>query len=365
MSRQLQCFRLDYRVTNYSVTPVLVKLKGGLSYIVQRADETTFQNERFLYVTLSNVQLKQLMINESEALTKLDREILRQLAEKKREIEDKGSLIFKDMAQDLEVKIPLGGHLVERNQGIHSELLGFTLYPDASDLNRPALNTPEQTHQDLAAELTDPDEMYPTFYMIYINDPKRVTKPFYINLGGKAVEVPVAFNSSRPAGLYTTLKNSKESPVKQYYPFEDLADKFLESVGVFKSRQLAVENGNTERYLNAEQRVKESATENKKLRDSNEAYVDTLRKTEERLVRTTLDLQRVTETHANEIKLMKNNERLSLDMMKHEARIKDVVQKANFDYVKQRSDSSNWGELAKAVGTLAGIAFTGYKLLSS
>jgi hypothetical protein len=366
MNRQLHSFKLDYRITNTSQNPVLVKMKGGLSYIVKRSEESTYLDERHLYVTVTNVFLNQLMINEDEALTKLDKEILKALQTEKENLINSQRGLFINMGDNLSIVIKLDRRFVERNDAIHSELLGITLYGDGENLNRPALNTPGHTFQDLLEDAKEEAApMMALYYTIYINDPQRHTKPFYTNLGGKAVEVPVAYESDRQSGLYVGLKNSNYPQETQYYTFDELTDKLLESIGIFKSKQLAYESGNTERYISSENRNKDLQKENVRLKETNEVLVTNLQKTEERATRLSMDIQQLKSEHTLEIKTIKSHEKISSDMFKHETRIKDTINKANMDYVKQRSEQNNWSDLAKAVGTLAGIAFTGYKLLSS
>jgi predicted RNase H-like nuclease (RuvC/YqgF family) len=203
------------------------------------------------------------------------------------------------------------------------------------------------------------------YYVVYVNDPHRVTKPFYTNLGGKAIEIPVAYETGQQSGLYIGLKNSNSPQESQCYRFDELNDKLLDSIGIFKSKQSALESGNTERYLNSETRNKEMQKENGRLKETNELLATNLQKTEERATRLTLDLSQLKSEHSIEIKGIKSHEKISFDIFKHESRVKDTINKANMDYVKQRSEQNNWTDLAKAVGTLAGIAFTGYKLLSS
>ena len=56
---------------------------------------------------------------------------------------------------------------------------------------------------------------------------------------------------------------------------------------------------------------------------------------------------------------------MASDLFKFETRIKDTVNKANTELVKQKGAQNSWGDFAKAVGTLAGVAITGYKLLTA
>lgn len=366
MNRQMHSFKLDYRITNTSQNPVLVKMKGGLSYIVKRSEESAFLDERYLYVTITNVFLNQLMINEDEALTKLDKAILGALNEEKKKIESSDKGMYHNMEDNLSVNIKLTSRLVERNEAIHSELLGVTLYPDAHNLNRPALNTPGYTFKDLLEDAqTERAPLVALYYVVYLNDPQRHFKPFFTNIGGKAIEIPVAYDLDRQAGLYISSTSSNNPQEPTYYRFEEMNDKFLESIGIFKTRQQAAESGNTERYLSSETRNNNLQKDNSKLKETNELLAENYRKSEEKSTRLIMEVTQLKAEHAFEIKTLKNNERLSSDLFKHETRMKDTVSKANMDYVKQRSEQNNWTDLAKAVGTLAGIAFTGYKLLSS
>ncbi|MNG40325.1 hypothetical protein D3C84_1288610 [compost metagenome] len=62
---------------------------------------------------------------------------------------------------------------------------------------------------------------------------------------------------------------------------------------------------------------------------------------------------------------LKHQTKVSGDIFKYESRIKDTVNKASLELVKQKGSANNWGEFGKAMGAVAGIAFTGYKLFTS
>ena len=72
----MNCFRLDYRITNISAKEIIVKVKGGLSYIVKRSNQPTYRTEHQVHICIQGVYLENLQVDERAALTKLDKTIL-------------------------------------------------------------------------------------------------------------------------------------------------------------------------------------------------------------------------------------------------------------------------------------------------
>lgn len=377
MSTEVNSFRLNYRITNASADEVIVKVKGGLSYIIRRSKEATFQHERYLFVTIENVLLDNLKVDDTQALTKLDRKILKEIHEEQLRIQTRTAEYFKTLPNDINVRIRLTEDLVERNNAIHSELLGITLYCGGENIHQPCLNTPGQTFRELFDDQNEHEEVKASgglHYFVYINDPQRITKPLYTNVLGKAVEVPVVMDPKRQPGLYIGLSLGIEPRETLYYTFESMGPKTLEAVGLFQSKQECQEGGNTERYVTAENKNRELTKDNGRLKDQLESTNALLLKADVSMANLVGELTQLKNDHKNEIKQLKmehnfeltnarNQSKITSDMFKFESRIKDATNKANLDYVKQKSDHNNWGEFAKAIGALAGVAFTGYKLL--
>lgn len=378
MSTELNSWRMRYRVTNASSDELIVKIKGGLSYIIRQSKEATFDRERFIYVTLENILLDNLRVDEDQALSKLDRVILREINLEKRRIQETTAEYFKTLPNDLTTRIRLTEDLVERNNAIHSELLGVTLYCGGENVYQPSLNTPDQTFAELFEDYNKDETIKADgglHYFVYINDPQRISKPTYTNVMGKAVEVPIVMDSKRLPGLYIGLFTGIEPRETLYYTFETLTDKKAAALGLFQSKKECQEGGNTERYLSAENKNRDLIKDNGRLSDQVENITTLLGKADVTIAGLVSENTQLKHDHKNEIKQLKmehnfeltqvrNQSKISADMFKFESRIKDASTKANLDFIKQKSDHNNWGEIAKAVGTLAGVAFTGYKLLA-
>lgn len=378
MTAELHCFKLDYRITNVANKELVVKVKNGLSYIVKRSEQPTYRAEQIVYVNMENVYLENLNIDPTQALTKLDRVILQGMKdEQDRQMTGRNEVYYKNLTNNIGIKVVLGQSLVERNNAIHSELLGITLYIGGENLDQPCLNTPGFTLQELFEQQ---DEEAGTknclSYFVYVNDPLRTFKTLYVNVMGKSVEVPVDDDKNKQPGLYIGISRGIEPRETPYYTFASLDDKTLEQLGLFKSKSDCDQGGNTERFLTAETRNKELSKEVAKHRENLESLTDMLAKSEIVNARLGQDLSKSRDDHKTEVTRLKyehnlevtqlkHQSKMSSDMFKYETRMKDTVNKANFDMVKQKGSYNSWGDFAKAVGTLAGVAFTGYKLLTS
>lgn len=367
MSANVNSFKLEYKVTNTSADEVVVKVKGGLAYIIKSSAEATFREDRYLYVTIANVYLENLMINEGDALTKLDKKILSELAKEQQNYRSGNQMYYKDLPNSLQIQVYLGKSLVEENNALHSELLGITLYLGKMNINSPALNSPKHLFNEQLAEMNKEMACSGTLsYVVYVNDPRRVSKPLYTNALGKSHQVPILYDDNRKPGLYVGISCGIEPREVLYYTFEDLEKpKLLEGIGIFETKAACDEGGNTERYLSVERRNKDLIKDIDALKKTLEATVSNLEETEFRNARLVTEIDKVKADCKNEITQMKIQHQLYSDMTKHEHRLSATVSKANIEMLKNKGAQNTWGDFAKAVGTLAGVAFTGYKLLTS
>jgi len=378
MDNEISSFKLNYRIVNRSSQELIVRAKGGLGYIIKRAKEPSYSDQRQVHVNIPSVIMANLLIDEKAALTLFDKKLLQGIRQDRDRLKDNNPGFFDMFSQEINVCIALTSSLVEKNDAIHSEILGITLYNGAENANRPSLNTPAATLQELceveAAEETQPKGGLHHF--IYVNDPRRECNPMYTNVMGKAIEVPVVYDSGKQSGLYIGLLHGNESPQILYYTFEGLDGKTMESVGLFATK-VACENGaNTERTQQAEKKALENAKEAGKQRDLVVGLQEMLSKQEVVNSRLAKDLVQSRQDHKTEVSHLKHEHRIEISQLKHqtkvsgdifkyETRIKDTVAKANMEFVKRQSSVNNWGELAKAVTAVAGVAFTGYKLFTS
>jgi hypothetical protein len=378
METEISSFKLNYRIVNRSSQEMVVRAKGGLGYIIRRAKEPSYSEQRQVHVHIPQVVMANLLIDENAALTLFDKQLLRGIRKDRDRLKDSDTGFFDMFSQDINVVIALTSSLVEKNDAIHSEILGITLYNGMENANQPSLNTPPFTLQELC-KATLGDQPLPKgglHYFVYVNDPRRESDPLYTNLKGRAVEIPVVYDDEKQPGLYTGLMYGNESPVILYYTFEGLDAKIVESLGLFRSKTACENGGNTERALNAENRVKDLGKEIGKLKEQNTDLQDLLDKSEGANGRLTKDLAQARLDHKTEVVQLKHEHRVEMSQLKHqtkvsgdifkyESRIKDTVNKASLELVKQKGSANNWGEFGKAMGAVAGIAFTGYKLFTS
>lgn len=376
----MNTFRLNYRVVNLSNEEMIVKAKGGLGYIIRRCKEPTYSTSRKVFVELTGVYLENLLVDEELAMTLFDAALLREI---KREVErvkkNTGSEYYvKNFSNNLHVVINLTSSLVERNDAIHSEILGITLYNGLANAHQPGLNTPAYTFQELF-NTTVADQPLPRgglHHFIYNNDPQRQLKTMWTNIMGKAVQVPVVSDETRQPGLYMGVMLGNELPQTLFYTFDGLDKKTKEALGLFDTRAECESGGNTERALAAEKRVGELGKDLNKTHDQISNLSSLLQRAEDNCTRLTneltqtkqdnrTELNQIKHRHEVEMSQLKHQTKMSGDMFKYEARIKDAAVKANMDMMKHKGSVNTWGEFAKAIGTIAGLGFTGYKLFTS
>lgn len=366
MSADMNCFRLNYRITNTSKDEVVVKVKGGLSYLVRGSKEPTFQNEQMLFVNIQGIYLDNINIDETQALTKLDRRILIELTKELQRLRDNNPHYYSQLTNNLEIVITLTESLVETNNAIASELLGITLYRGIENRDQPCLNTPGQTFKEIFEQLrSESGENSALHCFIYLNDPIRVAPVLWTNVMGRSVEVPRVNNENKKTGLYIGISRGIEPRETLYYSFEQLDTKTLEALGIFESKAASDKGGNTERYLSAESKNKELVKDVRDLRSQLDSVSESLEKAELTSLNLKTELDKTKYDHKQELASIKLQHQVSSDINKAQTHIQGVVSKANFDMVKHKASQNTWGDFAKAVGTLAGVAFTGYKLFTS
>ena len=378
MDTEVNSFKLNYRVINRSSEELVVKAKGGLGYIIRRSKEPSYSSQQQVHVTLPQIIIANLLVDENAALTRFDRKLLKAIRLERDRLKDCEGNFADLFSQEINVLIALTSPLVEKNNAIHSEILGISLYRGAENAAQPALNTPTFTLHELCATVLG-DQPLPEgglHHFIYINDPRRESGPFYTNVMGKAIEVPAVYDETREPGLYTGVMYGNIPPDVLFYRFSGLDAKIVESLGLFLSKSACEHGGNTERAQIAESKVKDITKEVGRLKDQATGLADLLTKSEVVNSRLAKDLTQSRQDHKTEVAQVKHEHRLEMSQLKHhtkvsgdifkyESRIKDTVNKASLELVKQKGSANNWGEFAKAVGAISGIAFTGYKLFTS
>lgn len=371
-------FKVEYNVSNKSNKNMIVKVKGGMSYILRRSKEPTYDYDRRLLVKVNDVYLEDVDFDIEDAVTALDKQIMEELNKHKKMIKDREHY-YPDLTYCLTADIKLNGALSEQDisaDAIHSEFLGLTLYLGEHNLNSPALFTPTHSINTIFQEWNKESEGG-IRYTIYINDPGRISKPYFTNIMGKAYEIPVINDQTQKPGLYIGFEKGNSRLEEPYYTFESLGDKkFLESLGVFESKAACEMNANTERFSVAESKCKDLAKDNQKLHERLNTSEDLLSKSKndcERLAsvleQTKRDfnetINRMKTEHHFELSQVKVTSKMMTDLMKHESRVKEIATKTAVEQLKYKSENNYWADLAKAIGTLAGLGFTGYKLLTS
>lgn len=378
----MNSFKLEREVINgSSVSDIVVKIKGGLSYIIKRRKEVDYAPSGDIVILRMNGVIPTCIeFDPDQATTKFDKFVMEAFREKLEEEKGRGSSFFPTMPTNLVIRITLNGSLAEEGGYIHSEMLGMTLYRGSGYLTRSPMNVPKATIGDMLKALKDASgRRRMAYYCVYVNDPARTQHPYYVNLGGKATEVPVEHDASTDAGLYVGVDNGNTSPDILFYSFEGLDKESLERLGVFMNKVEATKGGNTERYIEAEGKLKDLS---KALERKSEELKDAqakVAKLERQLDDTTTQMTFMKQDHKNALEKVKMDAAAAAhkssrseisskeesDRNKFEMRNKEFYAKVTLDHTRKHNNLSGWGELLKGVGSLVGIFLTGFKLLFS
>ena len=358
-------FRLEHEIVNNSTQlDLVVAHKGGLKYVIRKKDEVSFDKTQYIAVKLHAVVLKQLHLDPSRALTRLDKEIMEKLLEEADKLKNSETTYFPSLEDTVLARVELHQRHAEDNGAIHSELLGLTLYSGSGNIHKEPLNVPTSTLSSAIDQLYRNNPRNAVHYCAYAVDPRRTQNPFYVNVAGRATEVPVNYDEQGTTGLYIGISVGELPPETLFYDFDSLSKDMLESLGIFHSKAEAMKNGNTERYLEAEKKVenlsKELESKIKLLRDT----TGRLEKSEKQIEGLELQVTNIKQNHLMELARL-NQERKSLED-KHSRNDYDSKQELNRikEELNRRSENSkNTIELMKqrskwafAVDALKGLA---------
>lgn len=375
----MNSFRLEREIINGSSTSdIVVKIKGGLSYIIKRRSEADYDTSGdIVLLRMNGVTPNCIQFDPDHATTKFDKYVMSQFKERL-ETETSRSGYFTGMTVNLVVHVKLSGEVAEEGGFIHSEMLGMTLYRGRGYLTHQPLNVPKATLGGILSALKDSTgNKRMAYYCAYVNDPQNTQHPYYVNLGGKATEVPVEHDESIQPGLYVGVDSGNTSPDILFYSFDGLDKDTLERLGIFMNKAEALKGGNTERYVEAESKIKDlSKALERKSDELREAQVK-LSRLEEQLKEVNTQVTFMKQDHKNALEKLRmdaaaaahkssrseiNNKEES-DRNKFEMRNREFYAKITLDQTRKQNNLSGWGELLKGVGSLVGIFLTGFKLL--
>lgn len=378
MDENVSNFKLEYRISNNSNRELLVKTQGGLNYIIRKSKQLTHPDNqhRRVWIKLSNVKFDDLWLEPKDARTRFDAKLLELLKIEASRIHGDNALSYKKFSHDISVVIDLTGNLADEREIIHSDILGISLFADEGQVGMAPMTSPDFTLAELFDAGKDAREDQPNgglHYFIYLNDPFSVRQPIYTNVMGKAVQVPVVQNPTKPGGLYVGLSYGNSPPHKAYYSFDRLTKEDLDFLGLFQTKELcSAMAGNTDRVISAENKVKDNFKVINGLQSERANLEGLLEKSSLSVAKLGEELTQVRAEHRQEVQQIKNDHRMELlkqymsqEALKARSDIKDSVTKANTDLEKKRSNANNWGEIAKAITAISSIVVTGYKLYTS
>lgn len=375
MESDVASFRLEYRVTNFSNEEMVVKTRGGLNYIIRKSKQLVGgSGSRKVFIKLCNVRFQDLWLDPASARTRFDQHVMSTIQAERDHIQEHQTFGFDRFSHDINVTVNLTRDLADENDAIHSDILGVTFFGSPEQAGYSPIDTPDYTLAELFDVETD-EHQAPKgglHYFIHLNDPMSTQQPYYTNVMGKAVQVPIVNNPEIQPGLYVGLSYSNVPPTKLYYPFAQVDKETLDFLGLFKTRADCELGGNTERYLAAESRLKTTQTQLNKTQSEYESVVNLLEKAQEKAADLDDELSQLRRDHRYEIQTLKQDHRMELsklqftsDTNKAKSEIDRSIIKASADLTKQRSSANNWGEIAKAAGAIATVLFTGYQLCTS
>lgn len=369
-------FRLTYDITNMSSKQIIVKAKGGLSYLIRKPLEASWYPGAMIDIKFDRLYVGDFSFDKSAARSKFDRLLIDKIQAHLSFVSSKESHVDIRQYHDFGVTIKLNRDVVEDLEGepIHSDILGITLYnreENTGDLY--PLNTPDYTLNDLMKwGIGESDEPGGLHYYVYLNDPLSVQNPLYTNVMGKAVMVPTVREMNKDHGLYVGLAYGNSLPKKLFYTFDHLCDETLGFLGIFKTKAECEMGGNTERAMTAEKKVvelnKQLSSANNEISKLKDLVDENVRKS----VELGIELTHLKSAHRLELMQARNERQLEVnrlqinnDATKVRSEMDKTLSKANLEFTRQRASANNWGEVAKAVGAIATVFAAGYKLCTS
>lgn len=372
-------FRLEREVVNNSTSHDLVVVhKGGLRYIIPKSTEANYTKDQFVRVSFQNFKVKEVQIDPSQALTKFDRAVLDELATKVNALRSNTDF-YQDFPSTVDIVVHLGSHLADDQGAIHSEMFGFTMYSGRANIDREALNVPKSNLGDAMAQLHRANPRKSVTYCAYVIDPKATQKPFYVNVAGRATEVPVADNEHLPPGLYVGVSVGNSPLDAGFYSFDKLSKDLLEELGVVRTKAEAMLNGNTERYQEAEAKVvtlSKALDSKKKLLDDTTIRLETATRQVERL---DVQISHMKQNHQIDLARLKQEFKSAEDKrervdhsnkeeilrLKDDSKRREARDKFAIDQMKQKTKMSFGVDLLKGLAAISGLLFAGIRFLTS
>lgn len=332
-------FSLNFKIENNSEKVVNIRMKSGISYEIAENKKSAYDKGVYFVAQFRNMDLRHLTLKPEEALTKLDKEILIQLQkEMERTPEQMMGHDINLVNQTLNVRIALTQYFVERNEAIHSELFGITLYCGTLARTRVALNTPKES----LLALIDHDTHSSVSLKIRLVDPENIYGQLWTTVLGSPEIIQRDPENIGTPGLYISLAGNINSPKDRYYAFSELDDKVLKELGIYPTEQLAKEGGSVRDLLEMEKKV---VNLDKQLKSMTEF--------------TDKQIERMTQLETKNYRLT-----LAQDADKRLSVFKDTLHKSELSFLKHKSGNNEFGDVVKNMSALVGLGATVYKLLA-
>lgn len=333
-------FKMSYDIENNDHKPIHVRLKGGIEYKVSKSEHPTFNKSPSVLVALECVDLRELKLNPQHALTVFDRALLKKItAVIAEEIECAINPDTELRNKSIKVNLYLNNELVEKNNAIHSELLGFTLYTGDYDREIPPLNTPFEVLDEMHGEQDKTNSINISFELI---DPTQRAGVLWTNLLGEAKPIYRSQGRTQPEGLYVVLEGNRIETKRFHIPLDDITNKLLQGYGIFMTEREAIEGGNSKALLQLEDQIKELRKENRQYEGVFRKQSETIQGIESKLVALQSDLSRT----------------------KHTSGMKDLFHKHEVSMLKSKSSQDDFGNLVKNTTAVCSLGITLYKLLT-
>lgn len=355
----MHTFTLEHQIINSSsYYDLVVKVKSGITYIARKPSNTDFNdNKQVIKILLKNIHLKDIEINELDAITLLDREIVKRLNAIITSFREKPDDF--EYPKDIGIEIELNSSLANEDSSINSEMLGLTIWPGKGHINKKPKNIPTSTLREAITSLEASTKVSNMLhYCVYLNDPECIQNPLYVNVLGRSKAIPILSDNSKDPGLYIGL-SSGETPLETLsYRFEDLTDKVLEGIGVFRTKVACDKGGNTERYLEAEELLRTTSKSLEHKTKQLEEAKSKLDKAEKDLD----NLNRVVEDLKLDHKRLVHSSRTEAKSTSERSKLEEVIKNHQIEQLKNKNKSGFWLDILKGAVSVTGLFLNGFKM---
>ncbi len=333
---------MSFKILNKMTSPLLVQQRGVINYIVPGIKEPSYSNEVSLSVTL-DVHIPNMVLFDPDAqLNPLDKDIITEL-EKAIDRETENHYLTTHSIVTITVVVPLTDkHAVGPDKTIVSEVLGITLGQDVDSKKRSFSKDSanyglSELKKDVKKEMNDGELVMG----IKLVDRNNFTSNLWVNVFGSPAIIPKNNSGEIPDGLYIISCNNQSGNETTFIPIHELNNDIFTQYGIYDSKIAALAGGHNKFIQELQSKVSSS-------RDELEKQKSILK--------------------SNDIKFLTllqehNGLKQQTALFKQQQKIVEERNKTQLETIKTKQGATSAGEFIKSVVSIAGVAFTGLKLL--